>query len=75
MTAKKRGRFLFLAGLLGGGIGSASADDVLVRVGRLVDVDNAKVLEDQAVVIADGDNMRRRSVHASLKVLKKTNER
>jgi imidazolonepropionase-like amidohydrolase len=32
----------------------AAADTVLVRVGRLVDVDAAKVLEDQAVTIVDG---------------------
>jgi imidazolonepropionase-like amidohydrolase len=34
--------------------GAANADTVLVRVGRLVDVDNSTVLADQAVTIVDG---------------------
>jgi imidazolonepropionase-like amidohydrolase len=31
-----------------------AAEEVMVRVGRLVDVENSKVLEDQAVTIVDG---------------------
>jgi imidazolonepropionase-like amidohydrolase len=34
--------------------GAANADTVVVRVGHLVDVDHATVLENQAVTIADG---------------------
>ena len=34
--------------------GACSADMVVVRVGRLVDVENSKVLADQAVTIVDG---------------------
>jgi hypothetical protein len=33
---------------------AALADTVVVRAGKLVDVDNEKVLADQAVVIVDG---------------------
>jgi imidazolonepropionase-like amidohydrolase len=49
----KRGRFLVPV-CLALAAGSASADEVMVRVGRLVDVDKATVLTDQAVTIVDG---------------------
>jgi imidazolonepropionase-like amidohydrolase len=49
----KRGRFLVPV-CLALAAGSASADEVMVRVGRLIDVDKATVLTDQAVTIVDG---------------------
>ena len=56
MNPRNRGRFhsYSVPVLLALATTPAAAGDVLVRVGRLVDVDNSKVLEDQAVMIVGG---------------------